>query len=267
MRDSLRLYFRYLAISIRAQMQYRWTFIFATLGHGLITGIEFLGIAALFARFGSLRGWSLPQVALLYGIMSLAFALADAFARGFDLFSRMLKAGDFDRLLLRPRSTVLQLAGQELVLRRVGRIAQGLAVLIWAASVLHLAWTPARLGLLLGAVLGGACLFFGAFVLQATLSFWTIESLEVMNTLTYGGVQAAQYPLSIYRAWFRRFFTFVVPLACVSYFPSLVILGRPERSQIPEAVLWLTPLAGLLFLLISLRVWGFGVRHYRSTGS
>ena len=267
MRDSLQLYFRYLALSIRAQMQYRWNFVFATLGHGLITGIEFLGIAVLFARFGSLRGWSLPEVALLYGIMSLAFALADAFARGFDLFSRMLKAGDFDRLLVRPRTTVLQLAGQEIVLRRIGRIAQGLAVLLWAASVLHLAWTPARLALLLGAVVGGACCFFGAFVLEATLAFWTVEGLEVMNTVTYGGVEAAQFPLSIYRPWFRRFFTFVVPLACISYFPALVLLNRPERAHVPEALLWLTPFAGLLFLLVSLRVWQFGVRHYRSTGS
>ena len=37
----------------------------------------------------------------------------------------MVASGDFDRLLVRPRSTVLQLLGQELALRRLGRLVQG----------------------------------------------------------------------------------------------------------------------------------------------
>lgn len=267
MRDSLRLYLRYLGISARGQMQYRASFIMSAIGHGLVTGIEFLGILILFQRFGSLRGWSLAEVALFYGMVNLAFAIADAVARGFDLFSRTLKAGDFDRLLLRPRSLTLQLAGQELVMRRVGRFAQGLAVLIWAGHALHLAWSPARVALLLAAIMGGTCLFIGLFVLQATLSFWTIETLEIVNAFTYGGVFAAQYPLSIYRLWFRRFFTAVVPLAAISYFPALAILGRSHQSSLPVALQWLSPLAGVLFLLLSLRLFHFGVRHYRSTGS
>ena len=49
-------------------------------------------------------------------------------------------------------------------------------------------------------------------MLQATLAFWTTETLEIVNTVSYGGVETAQYPLSIYRPWFRHFFTFVVPL-------------------------------------------------------
>jgi ABC-2 type transport system permease protein len=267
MRDSLRLYLRYLGVSVRSQMQYRASFVMSAIGHALITGIEFLGLVILFQRFGTIRGWSLAEVALFYGMVNIAFAIADAVARGFDLFSRMLKAGDFDRLLLRPRSLPLQLAGQELVLRRVGRFSQALAVLIWAASALHVAWTPAHLALLFATIAGGACLFVGLFVLQATLSFWTIETLEIVNAFTYGGVFAAQYPLSIYRLWFRRFFTAVVPLAAVSYFPALVLLGRTHQSSLPVLLQWLSPLAGVVFLLMSLRVFGLGVRHYQSTGS
>ena len=72
--------------------------------------------------------------------------------------------------------------------------------------------------------MGGVSLFCGIFVLQATLCFWTTESLEVVNTVSYGGVQTAQYPLSIYSDGFRRFFTYVVPLASVAYFPVLALL-------------------------------------------
>ena len=49
----------------------------------LITGIEFLGIWALFDRFGQVRGWTLPQVALFYGMISITLAISDAIGRGF----------------------------------------------------------------------------------------------------------------------------------------------------------------------------------------
>ena len=176
----------------------------------------------------------------------------------------MVKSGDFDRLLLRPRSTALQLAGQELTLRRVGRLAQGLAILIWASLALDIGWTAANVMLFMGAIAGGAALFLGIVVLQATLAFWTTESLEIFNALTYGGVQTSQFPLTIYRSWFQKIFIFVVPLAAVSYFPSLAIMGRSDPLGSTLLAQYLSPLVGVAFLIVSLQV---GVRHYQSTGS
>lgn len=263
MREGIRLYLRYISISARGQMQYPASFILLTISGLLATGGEFLGIWALLHRFGSLKGWTLPEVALFYGIVQIAFSISDATSRGFDAFAGMLKRGDFDRVLLRPRSSALQLAGQELTMRRIGRFSQALAVLLWSASALGAIWSPAKVGLVVASILGGACLFFGLIVLQATLAFWTTESLEIVNTVTYGGVETAQFPLTIYRPWFRRFFTAVIPLAFISYFPALAILGRPAPPVLP----WIAPLAGLLFLLLALRIWQFGVRQYCSTGS
>jgi ABC-2 type transport system permease protein len=88
-----------------------------------------------------------------------------------------------------------------------------------------------------------------------------------VNSFTYGGAYAMQYPLAIYRAGFRRFVTFVVPLACVAYFPVLALLGRPDPLGSPAAVQWLAPLAGPAFLLGSLAAFRLGLRHYASTGS
>lgn len=265
--NGLRLYGRYVALSLRGQMQYRASFVMLTLGHLLGTGMEFLGVWALFARFGRLETWSLPEVALFYGMIHMAFALCDATSRGFDVLPSLVRSGEFDQFLLRPRSTVLQLAGHELTLRRVGRFGQGLAVLLWAVQALEVPWTLAKTFLLVFAVLGGASLFYGLIVLQATLAFWTTESLEVMNTMTYGGVETAQYPLAIYRDWFRRFFTWVVPLAGVSYLPALALLGRADPLGSSPIVQWLAPGIGFLFLAVALQAWRIGVRHYRSTGS
>ena len=267
MLNALRLYGRYVGVSVRSQMQYRASFVVFALGHFIMTGLEFLVIWALVARFGSLSGWALPEVALFYGLAHLSFALAEGVGRGFDTFSDLVRSGDFDRLLLRPRSSALQVAGREIQLLRVGRFAQGLFVLVWAATASGVRWTIAKTALVVLAVMGGTSLFLGLFVLQATASFWTVDSLELMNTVTYGGVETAQYPLTVYRDWFRGLFTFVVPLASVTYFPALAILGR--RDPLGTSLLFqcLAPLTGVAFLVVALQLWQIGVRHYRSTGS
>jgi len=79
--------------------------------------------------------------------------------------------------------------------------------------------------------------------------------------------EAWQYPVAIYRTWFRRFFTVIIPLACISYFPAMAILGKDDPLGSPVIFQWLSPLLGFVFLAVCLRVWRFGIRQYASTGS
>lgn len=157
--------------------------------------------------------------------------------------------GEFDRVLLRPRSRVLQLAGRELTLRRIGRFSRGFVVSAWAANGLGIDWTAAKALLLTMPLLGCACLFYGLIVLQATLCLWTTVSLE------------------IYRTWLRRFFTFVVPNACVSYYPTLGLLDRADPLGLSTIFHWIAPLVGFCFLAFFLQIWELGVHCYRSTSS
>jgi ABC-2 type transport system permease protein len=267
LRNALALYVHYAKVSIRSQLQYRASVALATLGVCVITASEFVAVWALFDRFGQLRGWTLPEVALFYGMISISWALCDAISRGFDTFGTLVKSGGFDRVLLRPRSTVLQLLAQELMLRRAGRLVQGVAVLGYAFSAGAIDWTLERAVLLFGSIACGVCAFLGLLILQATSTFWTVESLEVWSALTHGGLTMSQYPLSIYRSWFRGVFTYGIPLACVNYFPGLAILGRSDPLGTAPALGWIAPLAGPVFLILCLQVWRIGVRHYRSTGS
>jgi ABC-2 type transport system permease protein len=264
---ALALYRRYARISIRGQLQYRASFVMSAIGVFLVTASEFLAVWALFDRFGQIRGWTLPEVALFYGMISITWAVCDAIGRGFESFGALVKDGGFDRLLLRPRSLVLQLLGQELTLRRVGRLIQGACVLGYAATAGTIDWTAGRVALLVAATAGGVCVFLGVVVLQATSAFWTVEGIEVWYAFTYGGVTMSQYPLAIYRSWFRAVFTFVIPIGCVMYFPGVAILGKLDPLGAPPILGWLAPVAGPIFLTVCLAVWRIGVRHYRSTGS
>ncbi len=264
---ALRLYFRLITISMKSQLQYRVSTALMTFGHFATCTLEFVAMWALFSRFGQVREWRLAEVCVFYGVINCAFSVAEAFTRGFDTFPGMIKSGAFDTMLLRPRSTVLQMLGAEFQLMRFGRLIQGVAVLLWGIMALGLECHAWQVALLLAATLGGVCLFSGLFVLYATLSFWTVESLELFNVLTYGGVETAQYPVTLYRPWVRWFFTLAVPLAAINYFPLHAVLGRADAMGSTVAMQCLSPLVGVLFLMFSLQVWKFGVRHYCSSGS
>jgi ABC-2 type transport system permease protein len=259
---------RLFGASLRAQMQYPASTAMLTVGQLLVTALEVIGIWALFDRFGQIRGWSLGEVCVFYGLINITFSLADLVTRGFDVFGPdYVKTGAFDRVLLRPRSAALQLVGHEFRLSRFGRTAQGLVVLLVGVEIAAIDWSLGDWGLAAFAVAGGIALFSGLLVLQATLAFWTVESLEVANVLTYGGAQAAHYPLGVYAAWFRRFLTYVVPIACVAYYPVVAILDRPDPLGSPAWLACISPLAGFAFLGLSLWAWKFGVGKYTSTGS
>lgn len=266
--NSIALYWQYIMVSLKSQMQYRTSFLLSFVGQLGVTVIEIVAIWALFDRFGELDNWNLAEVCLLYGLVNSAFAISSALLSGFDSFGPLfVKTGNFDRLLLRPRSVVLQLMGHELALRRLGRLVQGLLVFLWAAVQLEIVWDIQNVLLLMFTLFGGIALFAGLLVVQATMSFWTVESLEVMNTLTYGGVQTVQYPLDIYSEWFRKFFTFIVPLACISYFPVLAILDKTDPLGSHFAFQVLSPALGFVFLMVTFCFFSFGTKKYTSTGS
>ena len=265
---SIPLFARLVRASLGAQARYPVSAFMLTLGQFLGTGIEVVAVWALFHRFGDVQGWRIGEVALFYGLVNCMFAIADALGRGFDVLgTEFLRTGAFDRLLLRPRPLVLQLMGHDFRISRLGRLLHGLLVMGFATVQAGIAWTPASVAIALFALAGGVALFLGILVLQGTLSFWTVESLEIANVLTYGGVQAAQYPLAVYAQWFRRVLTFIVPLACVAYYPVLAILGKADPLGAPAWVGWVSPLAGFAFLKAALGAWRFGLRHYASTGS
>jgi ABC-2 type transport system permease protein len=261
------LYRRYLRVCLQTQLQYRASVIMQALGSLLVNVLEFAAIWALFERFGSLRGWRLPEVGFLYGTIEVIYALTVTFFRGVDTIPSLIASGGLDGLLLRPRSTVLQLMGREMALKQLGRVTQGATVLLWASLSLGVTWTLPKLLLLAAAIAGGVCLFLGVLLLQGTVAIWTIEPLEIMNAFTDGGANAAQYPMTIYRSWFRALLTFVLPVACVSYLPALVILDRPVPRGVPAVLGWASPLVGVLFFLLATRLWRVGERRYLSTGT
>lgn len=263
---AFKLYFHFVKVRIKSQMEYRFSFLMELFTNLWINLVDLLVIALLFARFHNLQQWGLWEVVFLYGIVNISFALAQVISRGFEDFPALVVGGQFDNMLLRPLGTFYQVFTSQFQLRRIGRLIQALVVFCIASIQLEVNWTLGSV-LFLGATLvGGVCVFIGLNVIGATTCFWTVQSVEIINIFTYGGKEASSYPISIYRYWFRNFFTFVVPIAFVNYFPSLVLLEKVDSNGAPIFLSYIAPTIGPFFLMLAFVFWNFGVRHYQSTG-
>jgi ABC-2 type transport system permease protein len=267
LQESVALYLRLVSAQLRAQMQYKVSFGLALVGSFLTSLTEFGVVVVLFNRLPLVAGWSIGEVALLYGMAGVSFAVAELFAAALDDFQVHIVLGTFDRVLVRPRGALLQIMSEDFALRRLGRVAQSALVLVLAVGLLQISWTADKVAVLGLAMLSGSVIYFAIFVLGATFCFWTVQAKEATHVLTYGGDQLAIWPLDIYRGAIRRFFTFVVPLAFVNYEPALYLLGRGDPFGLPDAARLLSPLAAVLIAIVARLGWRHGIRHYQSTGS
>lgn len=260
----MKLYFKYMTILLKSEMQYRLSFLLLCVGQFFIPFFVFAGMYFLFEHFGNIKGWSFFEVALCFSVIHIAFDVSECFARGYDSFSGLVVNGEFDRILVRPRNTVVQVLGSRFEFSRFGRLAQSVGVLVWSICNLTIKWNACKAILLILMITSGVSVFSGIFILAATMCFWTVQGLEVANIFTDGGREMSQYPLEIYRKWVIRFFTVVIPFGCVNYLPLKYLLDKAPGSGISY---FLAPLWGIMFMLPCLLIWKTGVRHYRSTGS
>jgi len=265
--EAAALYWRLVRAQIRAQWQYRASFVLQLLGAFALTFVDFLAVLVIFSHLPYLAGWSLGEVAFLYGTSYIAFQFADLTVGQLDGLGDKVQRGDFDLVLIRPRGTLFQLLASDIAMRRLGAMAQAGIVLGVAFSLVDVHWTPGRVLVLLTMPVTGFLVFAGVWIIGATTTFWTTRSMEVVNSVTYGGQFLTSYPMNVYGAWLRRIFIFAVPLAFVNYFPALYVLDKRDPLGAPGFVRFLAPVVAVVLLFVANRIWSFGVRHYRSTGS
>lgn len=267
---DLGLYTRLVMMQVRAQMQYKVDLVIDILTSFLLTMLEFGAMLLYFVPFPTLLGWRVGEVAMLSAVVSLGLGLAELFGGGIDSFATIIRQGDFDRVLLRPVTALLQVGTNEFRLRRFGRIIEGFCAFglaLFFLRGLDLAWNPLKVLALTLGIVSSALIFVSILLLGAVICFWTIETTELTNILTYGGREMLSYPLPIYHQLLQRVFVFVVPLAFGTYIPVCYVLGRALPFGLPSWLAFVAPLIAFLFALVALAFWRFGVHRYQSTGS
>ncbi|MDX3454483.1 ABC transporter permease [Streptomyces sp. ME02-8801-2C] len=266
--DGVRAYRMIAAMWVRSTMAYRASFAMTTIGNFVATGLDFLAIMLMFSQIDRLGGYSLPEVAFLYGLSAVAFGIADLVVGSMDRLGRRVRDGTLDTLLVRPAPVLAQVAADRFAVRRIGRITQGLLVLGYALLTLDdVHWTTVKVLLMPVMVISGGAIFCAVFVGGGAFQFVARDASEVQNAFTYGGTTLLQYPPGLFAQDLVRGVTFVLPLAFVNWLPALYVLGRPYPLDLPEWVAFLPPLVAAGCCALAGLAWRAGLRTYRSTGS
>lgn len=257
----MKLYGKYFAMHLKSLMEYKTSFFLTCIGQFLVSFNVFLGMYFMLRRFSTVQGFTYNEVLLCFGITLMEFSLAESVARGFDTFDSMIRQGEFDRVLVRPRNEILQVLGSRIEFSRIGRILQAVVMFVYGFSVSRVHWTFGKILSVVFMLIGGTVVFTGIFLVYAALCFFTIEGLEFINIFTDGAREYGKYPVSIYGKRMLQLCTFVIPYALIQYYPLLYLLDR-GKPYYP-----LLPLAACLFFLPCFLLWKLGVKHYTSAGS
>jgi ABC-2 type transport system permease protein len=252
---------------IRSSLAYPASFALMLVSQALITVTDFIAVLLMFSHLKSFGGFSLAEMALLYGTASMTLGLADLLTGSVERIGQRIRGGDLDVWLIRPVPAFLQAVTDNFALRRLGRPIQALIVMSFALGNLSIDWTVPRVLLLAVSLISGAIIFGAIFVLGAAFQFISIDAAEVTNSFTYGGQFLTQYPLSIFGRNIVRAVTFVVPLAFVNYYPVLYVLGKPAPLGLPAWTGLLAPAVAVVMIALASLAWRGGLRRYRSSGS
>jgi len=260
---EFRLYRKLMKIHLLSGLEYKgWWVMFLQVM--IIVVAEPIAVVLMFNRFGNIGDWTVERVLLIYAIAVTSFGLAESFFRGFDNFPWfMIREGNFDRVLLRPKSLFTQVAASVFHIHRFARAGVGLGMILWTLNRLDVAFSVYNAVMLAFALLGGLLMYAGVFVMSSGISIFTVGALDWIYIFTNASYETTRIPVDFMPRAMRGLFTFFMPMLVISYFPAQAIAGWGGAAWRG----WLALPAGAVFLGVGLVVWGVGVRRYRSTGS
>lgn len=257
------MYRKFLSMHLKSSFEYRLNTLFIALSQVVISVSEILSIFIIFQKFQAIGGWGFYEVAFMYGVVLTTFALAECFGRGFDEFSILIRSGTLDRLLVRPINLKFQILCSKIEFSKMGRVILGLLITIISLCNITISWTFWKVVVLLGMFVCGVAVYLGTMIIGAGVSVFSVENLEVMNIVTNGAKEIGFYPVSVYKKWLTKVFTYVLPVACFNYLPVTYLLKGSAVSPIYA----IAPFLGCLFIIPCILFFDWAVSKYQGSGS
>ncbi len=258
----MKLFLNYLSLHLKISLEYKSSFIMTIISQTLAMFVELFTVYSLFLKFKLLDVYNSYELLLGFSTLWLGFSLVELFGRGFDHFSRIIVNGNFDILLIRPSNLFIQICGTDICYEKIGRVIISLLIFIYSSIKVISHFTFYKLLLLILMVLGCVVVIFSIFIIGATICFVTIQGLEAVNIITNGTRQVCQYPMGIYKKAVKIFFTIIIPIALVNYYPIDYLTGRTDN------ILYVfMPILTIIMFFISKFIFNIGLKKYCSTVS
>ena len=258
----MKLFLNYLSLHLKISLGYKSSFIMGLISQVLGMFVELFTVYALFSKFKLLDIYNPYELLLGFSTLWLGYSIVELFARGFDHFANLIVNGNFDILLIRPANLFIQICGSDICYEKTGRVLIALAMYIYSAVMVIDNFTILKLVLLILMVLGCITIIFSILIIAATVCFVTIQGLEIVNIFTNGARQVCQYPIKIYNKIVVLFFSTVIPIALVNYYPINYLTDKSSN------ILYVfMPILTVIIFFISKSIFNIGLKKYCSTGS
>jgi ABC-2 type transport system permease protein len=251
----------------RSARQYRTSLALTTLAQMLTSCLDLVALLVIFSQIQTLAGFTKPETLYLYGTTRLSFAVSDLIASSTELLSDAVRLGTFDVILIRPASTLAQVMANQFTPKRFAKAVPAAATLLWAVFAVHIDWTPLKAAVCVGTVVCGTVIYISLWILANLISFFSPDMRETANSVTYGSELVTEYPFGIFGKPAALLLTFALPLAFVTWQPSLYVLGRTDPLGLPGFLRFAAPAVATVLALLTAAAWRASVRRYRSTGS
>jgi len=258
----MKLFRNYLGMHLKSSLEYKSAFILTLISQGLVMVIELFTIYALFSKFKLLSIYDVYSLILGFSTMWLAFSSVEMLARGFDNFYKLIVNGNFDLLLIRPRTLFIQILGSEICYEKFSRVFIAFILFIYSSTKVIRHFSLNKLLLLIQMYLGCTVVILSLFIIGASLCFYTVQGLEAANVFTYGTKQVGEYPMGIFNKTIKFIFTFIIPISLTNYYPIEYL-----KENTTNVLYLLMPYGSIPIFVVSLFIFRLGIKKYTSTGS
>lgn len=206
-------------------------------------------------------------------VMFLRAKMQYRYAFVVDLMIRMIwlsgvvYRGEFDIILTKPINPLFHVVSRQFDFPAFPFVLSSVVALAVLSARLHIAWTPLRIALFAGDIVGGFLIFGAVWVVVGSSSFRMVGTNAMSEILLQNARKFIEYPVDFYGKGIQSILTFLLPYSFVNYFPARRLLGSGDFSFFPRAFDWLTLAVGVVAFAAAYRFWWSSVKKYKSTGS
>ncbi len=263
---SVAFYGRLLGVQMRASavtsMQYRIDFLIQGLMSLYWLAWNVVPLLILFEQRQSVAGWDFPSALVVIGwFTALRGVMEGAINPSLVDIVDKIRTGEFDYVLLKPADAQFLVSTARFSPWRVVDIAGGLALVVAAFAMLGRLPGAGDVALAAVMLIAAAMVLYSMWILIVAACFWVVR-LDNLTYLFSAVFDAARWPIQVFRGFWRVLFTLVIPLAIMTTYPAMAILGTLHPRTAALA------LAGATALAIASRLaWRAAISAYTSASS
>jgi len=219
-------------------------------------------------KFDQLNGWNIYEMFFLFSFLFVTYGIMIIFFTGLRDFSYLVRSGNFDRFLLRPRGILYQLIFCDADwFAAIGQGGLGIVLFIISANRVGITWNLYNVLYMAAAILGGVLIQGAIFLILATLNIYLLETNSIKELFYWNMRKFAGYPISIFSKSIQVIMIYMVPFAFVNYFPAQFYLRKSDSIYYPEIFMHISPLVGIVLFTLAYIFWRYSLRYYKSSGN